>query len=71
MLNAEKFCTAGVIRVRVFCQSTGPIIGIRELTPLTLICLVVSEEMFKTFGGQRTEACLNSKLTSEPSAPVS
>ena len=31
--HAEKFFTAGVIRVCVFWQSTGPIIGIREPTP--------------------------------------
>ena len=29
----EKFYTAGVIRVQVFWQSTGPIIGIREPNP--------------------------------------
>ena len=38
---------------------------------LTLIGLVVSEEMFKEFGGQMTEAYLYYKLTSEPSSPVS
>ena len=32
--HAEKFYTAGVIRVQVFWQSTGPIIGIREPTPI-------------------------------------
>ena len=31
--HAEKFYTAGVTRVWVFWQSTGPIIGIREPTP--------------------------------------
>ena len=32
--HAEKFYTAGVIRVWIFWQSTGLIIGIREPTPL-------------------------------------
>ena len=32
--HVEKFYTAGVIRVQFFWQSTGPIIGIREPTPL-------------------------------------
>ena len=30
----KKFYTAGVIRVQFLWQSTGPIIGIREPTPL-------------------------------------
>ena len=31
--HAEKCYTAGVLTVRIFWQSTGPIIGIREPTP--------------------------------------
>ena len=31
--HGEKFYTAGVIRVQVFWQSTGPITGIREPNP--------------------------------------
>ena len=37
VVNMQKFYTAGVMGVQGFWQSTGPIIGIREPTPLKLV----------------------------------
>ena len=51
-----------------FEQTFVPLCNRGSIRILTLTGLLVSEEMFKEFGGQTTDAYLYYKLTSESSA---
>ena len=48
-MYAEKFYTAGVIRIYVFLQSTGPIIGISEPTYTRFYVIIHIHNTFEAF----------------------